>query len=168
MLIKNDNYLISALHFKDFLNHPKMNEIGEDRFCRICAELNEETNQLISPCNCKGTLKYVHQNCLKKSIEITRRLNCSICKSNFKHIRIGVKLPKGLKYTSSNSFKVMFYLVLIISLIVNDFFILHRAVEFYFNRINQIEQQLIKINFKQNRSPFTNYLDHFIGKLIRE
>ena len=34
--------------------------------CRICFMTeNTQNNPLISPCDCRGTLKYVHQNCLQ-------------------------------------------------------------------------------------------------------
>lgn len=38
--------------------------------CRIC---HEETNKdlLISPCNCNGTLNFVHQACLSKWLQVT-------------------------------------------------------------------------------------------------
>lgn len=34
--------------------------------CRICFEEECEDNKLISPCDCKGTSKYVHLKCLQK------------------------------------------------------------------------------------------------------
>ena len=36
--------------------------------CRICLgdENEEETNPLISPCRCAGSMQYIHLNCLKK------------------------------------------------------------------------------------------------------
>jgi len=33
--------------------------------CRICLEEDENINDLISPCQCDGTQKYVHSNCLE-------------------------------------------------------------------------------------------------------
>jgi RING-variant domain len=42
----------------------------DDRRCRICLEENdtdektEENGKLIAPCECKGTMKYVHSRCL--------------------------------------------------------------------------------------------------------
>ena len=34
--------------------------------CRICLEENENISDLISPCKCDGTQKYVHSKCLEK------------------------------------------------------------------------------------------------------
>ena len=55
--------------------------------CRICLE-EDELNNLISPCLCKGTLKYVHKNCLNEwRIVSNNEINmkkCSTC--NFEYI----------------------------------------------------------------------------------
>lgn len=36
-----------------------------DEICRICYAGTMENELLISPCQCQGSLKYVHLNCLK-------------------------------------------------------------------------------------------------------
>jgi E3 ubiquitin-protein ligase DOA10 len=35
------------------------------KICRICLEMEEEGNALITPCHCSGTMKYIHLNCLR-------------------------------------------------------------------------------------------------------
>ena len=70
------------------------NEIKSKIICRLCY-LNESTidDPLISPCNCSGTMKYIHLSCLKKSIKLKyskksndhlemflfQNYNCEIC-----------------------------------------------------------------------------------------
>jgi len=53
--------------FKNNINlDENMNNIDK-RVCRICfGGVNEilESGKLISPCKCKGSMKYVHVNCL--------------------------------------------------------------------------------------------------------
>lgn len=44
--------------------------------CRICLE---DTGELITPCNCKGTSAYVHDACLTKWLELSERDTCEIC-----------------------------------------------------------------------------------------
>lgn len=39
------------------------------KICRICHS-NEPNKELIAPCNCAGTLKYVHQNCLQHWLRV--------------------------------------------------------------------------------------------------
>lgn len=34
--------------------------------CKICLlDENDETNPLINPCKCSGSMKYIHMECLK-------------------------------------------------------------------------------------------------------
>ena len=54
--------------------------------CRICL-LDNNQEDLISPCSCKGTSKYVHRECLAKWINVTSntdaRLKCLSCNSEY-------------------------------------------------------------------------------------
>ncbi|WUR02541.1 E3 ubiquitin-protein ligase MARCH-like [Vairimorpha necatrix] len=62
-----------------------MNKI--EATCKICYSLDDtilKNNELIAPCNCKGSLKYVHRNCLKmwrfksKYYNIKKCLQCGM------------------------------------------------------------------------------------------
>lgn len=84
--------------------------------CRIClSEKYFEENPLISPCNCDGTMKYIHLRCLQRALrsKLTSRasesalsftwksMNCDLCKKpypyhfilNNKKIEL-IKIPK--------------------------------------------------------------------------
>lgn len=52
--------------------------------CRFCLEEDAKKN-LISPCYCKGSFKFVHNDCLLKwySHEPSKALQCSVCLSPF-------------------------------------------------------------------------------------
>ena len=59
-----------------------------DKACRICLESEikvETTGELISPCQCTGTVKHVHEECLKKWILSSRisidKAKCELCNS---------------------------------------------------------------------------------------
>ena len=58
------------------LNETNVDELdneSENRFtpmCRICRS-NEPIHDLIVPCNCTGSLKYVHQSCLQNWLNIS-------------------------------------------------------------------------------------------------
>ena len=56
--------------------------------CKICHEKdyieNEIHHFLISPCKCEGTMKYIHEDCLKKWLtekykEVKTEIKCEIC-----------------------------------------------------------------------------------------
>lgn len=38
----------------------------ENKICRYCLTSDSDRSEIISPCRCSGSLKYVHQNCLLK------------------------------------------------------------------------------------------------------
>ena len=49
--------------------------------CRIC---HDNTGTMIAPCLCNGTLKFVHQDCLKEWLKFSRQLYCNICRFKYK------------------------------------------------------------------------------------
>ena len=55
--------------------------------CRICLDDDNQHN-LISPCLCKGTSKWIHHTCLMKWINTTTnseaKTKCTICKYQYK------------------------------------------------------------------------------------
>lgn len=65
---------------------PAENNMVIKKECRICFE-NDTIDNLIWPCNCDGSIKYVHEDCLIKWIKITSndeyKKNCSICKTPY-------------------------------------------------------------------------------------
>lgn len=54
--------------------------------CRICQTSSVQEN-LISPCNCKGTLAYVHLTCLERWLNQTSRNYCELCMYQFNAIQ---------------------------------------------------------------------------------
>ena len=56
--------------------------------CYICYE---ECNNL-SPCNCKNL--YVHNKCIKKSVESLNKYDCTICNARYNNIVVNNKYIK--------------------------------------------------------------------------
>ena len=52
--------------------------------CRICLEDNE-SGPLLSVCNCDGTCKHVHRDCLQKWIETSQSTRCELCLAEYTH-----------------------------------------------------------------------------------
>uniref|UniRef100_A0A061QNK1 Membrane associated ring n=1 Tax=Tetraselmis sp. GSL018 TaxID=582737 RepID=A0A061QNK1_9CHLO len=71
------------------------NECTEKYMCRICFEETTEVGELVSPCKCTGTQKYVHLKCLRRWQENVlrnsrsldgydeRAIKCSVCRTPF-------------------------------------------------------------------------------------
>lgn len=65
--------------------------------CRIC-HTNTVNEGLISPCNCKGTLAYVHLSCLERWLNESSRNYCELCMYRFEATqKKRYKLCEGLK-----------------------------------------------------------------------
>ncbi|CAD8053603.1 unnamed protein product [Paramecium sonneborni] len=61
------------------------NKQTDNPSCRICLE-QDSLDKLISPCNCDGTIKYIHMDCLKtwlliKLQQIQFQAQCELCNS---------------------------------------------------------------------------------------
>lgn len=69
--------------------------------CRICYEPGE----LISVCQCAGSIANVHLDCIQTWISISQRDTCEICKAPFTH--------QALKFPQTLSQKKMQYFCLI-------------------------------------------------------
>lgn len=63
------------------------NQVNQDdeKICRICLIRDSSTNiqELITPCNCKGTFAHVHPRCLSRWLEQSETENCDICRFKF-------------------------------------------------------------------------------------
>ena len=51
---------------------------GGEADCRICLERGPRS-QMISPCACEGTMKYVHRGCLERWCAERARATCEVC-----------------------------------------------------------------------------------------
>lgn len=58
----------------------------EEKICRFCLGTSEKgDNIFVSPCNCIGTIQYIHTYCLTRwrISQIPFIMNCSLCHSNY-------------------------------------------------------------------------------------
>ncbi|CAD8112614.1 unnamed protein product [Paramecium sonneborni] len=85
----------------------------ETKFCRICL-CDDGNSDLIRPCKCKGSLQYIHENCLKiwilekQGVEKVYKndIDCEVCHSKFqmetkfsdqKQLRMIKRAPRARK-----------------------------------------------------------------------
>eukprot|EP00794_Sanderia_malayensis_P003408 gene3408-3898_t len=100
----------------DFNNEDDVNSITDtiitnaQPVCKICLEQGNE--ELFTPCKCDGSSKYVHESCLLKWFQKTRRKKCEICLSKVNIKSVGCKpmrkwrIPKG-----TYNFVFYFYMI---------------------------------------------------------
>ncbi len=82
--------------------------------CRICQQSNNEKS-LISPCDCRGSIKYVHIKCLKVWMQTTKEEFCGLCRTRYDiyHFKKGKSFWKYLITNESN--RICFLLTLLFS-----------------------------------------------------
>jgi len=51
--------------------------------CRICYEESTDTNPLLEPCACKGSVQYVHKRCLHTWIQASTGRQCELCNTTY-------------------------------------------------------------------------------------
>ncbi|VVT58895.1 uncharacterized protein SAPINGB_P006438 [Magnusiomyces paraingens] len=69
-------------------SHQNENDIST-AVCRICRGENSESEPLFHPCKCSGSIKYVHQDCLKEWIEKSNKhMVCDLCNTKFKFSKV--------------------------------------------------------------------------------
>ncbi|XP_065225195.1 probable E3 ubiquitin-protein ligase MARCHF10 [Planococcus citri] len=56
---------------------------GSSCTCRICLS-SQDTEHLIRPCNCRGTMEFVHAFCLQNWIAVSSRLSCEVCQCGYR------------------------------------------------------------------------------------
>ncbi|RGB33522.1 hypothetical protein C1646_704171 [Rhizophagus diaphanus] len=93
----NDNFAEEFINEAEFEKPPQEpniesndDNVSEDKMCRICfagAEEESSLGRLISPCLCKGTMRYVHVECLNqwrlRSQKKSSFFQCDECKYKY-------------------------------------------------------------------------------------
>ena len=85
-LIYDENHEENNQGIKEYELYSYSND--DEKICRICFEGETFDNELIHPCLCKGTQKYIHLKCLQEWRMINKdnpekRDNCEICKYHY-------------------------------------------------------------------------------------
>lgn len=63
--------------------------------CRICLEEEISSNKFVYPCKCKGDVGKIHEKCLIKWIETSKRSSCEICSHEYQQKEVfGFNLKK--------------------------------------------------------------------------
>ena len=69
--------------------------MNDEYVCKYCLdEINPTSNDVISPCNCRGSMNYVHKKCFNK----VNRSSCEICKIDYPN-RVILYRKKEINYT---------------------------------------------------------------------
>ncbi|XP_059224605.1 uncharacterized protein LOC106081171 isoform X2 [Stomoxys calcitrans] len=98
-----DNPFIAEQFLVD-CNEENFNSVSlhsvESFLCRIC-HINENSEKLVAPCLCKGSLSYVHTYCLERWVKTSRYTICELCQYQY-------NTQQTLRYTFLQSLRVWY------------------------------------------------------------
>lgn len=77
-----------------------MDDVPTCRICHCTESPGSGLIKLISPCQCSGSLKYVHHSCLQQWLDATNNQRCELCKHPFS---MTVKYKPIHKWSSLNA-----------------------------------------------------------------
>ena len=109
------------------VNDSSDNEAENSEYiCYICLDAGD-TDDLISPCKCDGTTKYVHKKCLLNWIYETTnpesREKCTICKHEYQFIDNNIQAPCIINMVLNDGFIFLFFIFnVILPIITLDFY----------------------------------------------
>jgi E3 ubiquitin-protein ligase DOA10 len=115
-----NNHIILSINLNNY--NTKINPLycktyEEEEFEKICRICLENDGELISVCGCKGSVKYVHKDCIKKwqqmAPTLESKIYCQLCKEKYQY---DGQIEE--KVINSISCGIMFLIVLFASLIV--------------------------------------------------
>lgn len=91
---------------------------GAER-CRICFEESEDTSKFIKPCDCSGSMQYVHLGCLTDSLRVNRNTTCGVCLQVYRGIQIKKLKPSFWSFLAYDPTLIFFsaFLLLIVAMI---------------------------------------------------
>ncbi|XP_025425363.1 E3 ubiquitin-protein ligase MARCH8-like [Sipha flava] len=66
--------------------------------CVICLEpYTDDSNGFVSPCYCRGSMYKIHKKCVKKYIQVTKKVKCPTCGYPYKFTKKRNSLWKSIR-----------------------------------------------------------------------
>ncbi|BFZ56687.1 hypothetical protein PYCC9005_003735 [Savitreella phatthalungensis] len=62
--------------------------MSDDDFCRVCRSEGTTEEPLFHPCKCSGSIRYVHEACLKEWLQHSQKQHCELCKTPFRFTKL--------------------------------------------------------------------------------
>jgi len=81
-----------------------------EQTCRICYEPGGVENL----CNCSGSMRYVHEECLVKWLQVSGRRTCELCNVELKIVQWEESAPPGLSCAVDVTHVILCLVILIL------------------------------------------------------
>ena len=91
--------------------------------CRICLCGHEETEPLIQPCECTGTMQFVHRPCLIQWLNTSFKGRCEVCFYQFKLKRDKAKFKDWRPLPMTSTQKAKYGIIFSLHILAVVFFI---------------------------------------------
>ena len=139
-----------------------------DKYCRICYD-NEKFGKMIRPCNCKGSIEYVHISCLNswreyKTMFSKEYIKCMLCNTEYKFEEYSVMKEKVINLLKYDIVKIIITSIIMFSIkqIIDYFIINLYPIEYISNKIIITFFIEVYINYKiiDKIKQFTKKLEH--------
>lgn len=119
-------------------------DIASSALCRICYENEFEGNNLVHPCKCTGSVKFIHEECLKVWL-VSRQLDidkaeCELCNTPFKMI-FGVVSECNISKGCRESKAICVFVPLLCVVLAMMSGILYVLVIYYLTEASSSEEQ---------------------------
>ncbi|CAE1260856.1 MARCH3 [Acanthosepion pharaonis] len=104
-------------------------ESSEEDCCRICHNSQQYANDLVSPCNCSGSLGKMHISCLSQWLQLSKRQKCELCGYKYTFARESLKFIDFLRDPElRRTHRQLFF--------VSIFFLIRLKFLHFFGRLN--------------------------------
>ena len=120
----------------------------DEKSCKICLDTGSSSSPFIHPCKCAGSVKYVHEECLKtwlislgKDLEHSK---CELCQTNYKmkfHIMRRCLPRESCKNASAHCI----FIPILFSVLLMLFLIIYLLASKYFNSSSTAEERAYTI-----------------------
>ncbi|EWS74379.1 RING-variant domain protein (macronuclear) [Tetrahymena thermophila SB210] len=135
-------------------------EDQQQKICRICFCEGSLFNKFIYPCNCKGSVKYIHENCLKTYLisknpqqqnsimrKSTNKQKCDLCKIEFQ-VQWNRKYQIKTCYEIFQSEKLaLFFLLCALALLGITIYILVKVRSDLEDKVEGVAKDVVSIMF---------------------
>jgi E3 ubiquitin-protein ligase DOA10 len=58
----------------------------DEDICRVCRSQGTSEQPLFYPCKCNGSIRYIHESCLKEWLTRSERTYCELCRHEYSFV----------------------------------------------------------------------------------
>jgi RING-variant domain len=119
-------------------------ELSPTRTCRICMEGESLSLQLLSPCKCSGSIKYIHEECLKtwlvSHMEDIAESSCEVCKTPLL-MEFKINHKCNVRNSCNNGINSCMFIPVLVAIVIILFVIVYLLTQRYLSSSSDSEER---------------------------